>query len=414
VEKKRVLLVQPDYPIPPKRRNHHEDIPIGLLKIGTYLRDSKGIEVELAKGCRSISVPPDEIWITSLFTYWSKYVIEASIYYRSQFPNSRIVVGGIWASLMPDEVGRLTKADEVHVGLHHMAESWCMDNGIDYSLLGVDVDFQIIHAMRGCFRKCAFCGTWKIEDHESFDTNFPDRIIKNKVIFYDNNFLRNPNIRDCLRRMAKMRIDGKSLVCESQSGFDGRILDQELAILLKEAGFRNPRIAWDNSIDDFEEIRRQVGFLVKAGFKPKDIYVFVLYNWKYPYEIMEEKRMKCYELGVQIADCRFRPLDQLSDRYNGRLPQSGDDYYIHPKWDDLSVKQYRSNVRKHNICIRHGLPFHSGLLERKQRAKEIYASLKSLDRNGIRAEIFDAWYPDEFTVIRKQKKRLEEFGESLI
>ena len=35
---KRVLLVEPNFPIPNKSRNHSNFLPIGLLKIAGYLR----------------------------------------------------------------------------------------------------------------------------------------------------------------------------------------------------------------------------------------------------------------------------------------------------------------------------------------------------------------------------------------
>ena len=38
-----VLLVEPNFPIPGKSRNHSNFLPIGLLKIASYLRE-KNIE----------------------------------------------------------------------------------------------------------------------------------------------------------------------------------------------------------------------------------------------------------------------------------------------------------------------------------------------------------------------------------
>ena len=45
---KKVLLVEPNFPIPAKSRNHSNFLPIGLLKIASYLR-SKSIEVKLIR-----------------------------------------------------------------------------------------------------------------------------------------------------------------------------------------------------------------------------------------------------------------------------------------------------------------------------------------------------------------------------
>ena len=47
-EVKSVLLVEPNFPIPNKSRNHKDFLPIGLLKIAGYLK-KKGIKVELIR-----------------------------------------------------------------------------------------------------------------------------------------------------------------------------------------------------------------------------------------------------------------------------------------------------------------------------------------------------------------------------
>ena len=99
---KNALLVQPDFPIPHKSRNHKEHIPIGLLKISSFLKD-KNIKTELVYFNKDTEKEvPDIILITSVFTYWSKYVIDCSLYYKEKYPNIPIIIGGVYASLMPE------------------------------------------------------------------------------------------------------------------------------------------------------------------------------------------------------------------------------------------------------------------------------------------------------------------------
>jgi hypothetical protein len=304
---------------------------------------------------------------------------------------------------------------EVFKGLYKPAENWCRTHPIDYSLLGSPIDFEILHGMRGCFRRCEFCGTWKLEPEEVFESNIAERVTKNHVIFYDNNFLRNPMIRDILRQLSEVRIDGRPVTYESQSGFDGRILDNELAALLKKARFINPRIAWDNSLGDQKKIRSQIQTMTRAGYKAKDIYIFILYNWEHDFETVETKRLKCWNWGVQIADCRYRPLDQLYDRFNSKRQQTASDYYIHPNWTDEEVKQYRANVRRHNICVRHGFSFHSSRLERMSLSKKRITELKSMTKIEVLKILPDAWFPSEFHPPVRKQMHLETFdGSSLV
>ena len=67
----KVLLVEPGFPIPPKSKNHRDFLPIGLLKMASYHRD-RGDDFELVRGNKyDWEFIPDEIKITSLFTYWA-------------------------------------------------------------------------------------------------------------------------------------------------------------------------------------------------------------------------------------------------------------------------------------------------------------------------------------------------------
>ena len=93
-------------------------------------------------------------------------------------------------------------------------------------------------------------------------------------------------------------------------------------------------------------IKKQLDILVKGGYRYDDIFVFMIYNWDIPFEEMEEKRIKCWEWNTQIADCRYRPLDQTYDNYHPKKSQTLMDYFIHENWTDAIVKQFRNNVRK--------------------------------------------------------------------
>ncbi|MHC4477705.1 MAG: radical SAM protein [Planctomycetota bacterium] len=369
----RVLLVEPNFPYPAKSKNqaneiHKNFVPIGLLKLGAYY-SSCGCKVRLVRGNRSKKelhyFRPSVILVTSIFTYWSEYVWDAVEHYRKLFPKARIVVGGIYATLhhkRKDFKDKLRRYEaKCYVGLHKRAEK----HYPDYSLLNGSIDHHVTHAMRGCIRKCAFCGVWKIEPKRDYKTSRDlieeiKAVRKNRVIFFDNNFLANKNIKRILSDLVNLRVNGKPVTFECQSGFDGRLLEKkpELAVLLRKAHFRNVRIAWDNSVSDYTSIKRQVRHLEKAGYTPKDISVFMIYNFDIRYEEMLRKLSYCRRLGVQITDCRYRPLGSVRDGYDPskyRTGQTEDDYYIHTRagWTDKKIRDFRKRVRQHNIWVRY-------------------------------------------------------------
>lgn len=418
----RVLLVEPNFPIPNKSKNHKNFLPIGLLKIAAYLKEN-GVEIELARGVpntieKSIEIKqfkPDQVWITSLFTYWAKYVREAVTYYKKIFPAATVVVGGIYASLMPtEEVKDFTGCDKVYKGTIPEVEDFSKNHFPAYDLLNEydgEVDYQILHTSRGCKRRCKFCGTWIIEPEFIPKKSIKQEIKYDKIVFYDNNFLMNPYIENILEELIELKENGDIKWVESQSGFDGRILlkNPELGKMIKRAGFRYPRIAWDWQFNDSSKIKKQIDILIDAGYDPKQIFVFILYNWEIPFEETEKKREKCFEWSVQISDCRYRPLDQLKDEYNPRAYKKGqteEDYYIHKKagWTDSKIRQFRRNVRRQNICIRHGYPFYSKDLERKKISKEkikkITEKVSNMENRKdmikyLQKKDIHFWFPDQ-------------------
>ena len=211
----------------------------------------------------------------------------------------------------------------------------------------------------------------------------------------------NPHIKDILKELIELKKQRKIGWCESQSGFDGRILlkNPELAALLKKAGFRYPRLAWDWGYDQHSKFKKQINILNEAGYNSKDIYVFMIYNWDLDFEEMEKKRKKCWEWKVQISDCRNRPLTQLYDNYKPLRDQNdGLDYHINPNWTDAEVKQFRKNVRRQNICVRQNYQYHSKLLEvKKNYTKEQYVAIKAMQIEDTRKYLPDLWIPSEIT-----------------
>jgi hypothetical protein len=350
-----LLLVEPDFPIPVKSKNHSHFLPIGLLKIGTY-HLQHGDNVALVRGQSRRQFSPDRILITSLFTYWSDKVHEAARYYHTRYSSAQIEIGGIYASLMPDHCHAGSPFAKVSPGLYKGGIAETVKP--DFSLLPEPVDYQVLHTSRGCKRRCSFCGTWRIEPEFTYKATVLPEIEKRRLVFYDNNLLANPNIDRILTELAEYRTSaGLPLQCESQSGFDLRLLTAERSRSLRAAHFINPRIAWDGAYRDWPRIRRAVRYLKTVGYGRKDIYVFMLYNHDLSYDEMRRKLDACRRWRVRVIDCRFRPLTQTTDEYRpGPKSQAAGEYYIHPNWTDREVRAFRRAVRHQNIAIMLDLP----------------------------------------------------------
>ena len=394
------LLVQPNFPWPSKSKNSHQAIPYGLLRIANWMKSEK-VNVKFQRGCSKIdNYTPNEIWITSLFSYWADHVKATFDYYSNEYPQARILVGGILPSLSRDYCIEQFGKENVHTGLLPQAERF----DADYSLLEKKLDLQVLISTRGCIRKCSFCYAWRIEGHIQ---PYPiDQVISwiktNRVIFYDNNILAHPHIEKFLEALALVRVNGKVVNYECQSGFDGRILQRkpELAKLLKLARFKHPRIAWDGPLSDAEDIKKQLSVLEQGGYSHNAVQIFMLYNHELTPKEIEKKRIQCWDWGVQVMDCRFRPLDQFHESYCPTKEQTPNDYHIHDGWTDRSIKITRRSFRRQNIQVRYNkFPFHSKHFERKKLRDKlpigILDELKSKSQEEIRRVLPDSWFPKE-------------------
>ena len=96
---KKVLLIDPNFPRATKSRNHKDLLPVGLLKIGSYLKSRK-IETKLVRLTSNnnnenelINFNPDLILITSVFTYWAEEVKFAVEFSKNILPKTDVMVG---------------------------------------------------------------------------------------------------------------------------------------------------------------------------------------------------------------------------------------------------------------------------------------------------------------------------------
>lgn len=406
--KQRILLVEPAFPIPCKSRNHKNTFPVGLLKISSYLK-STGRQVMFIRMneeydfTKILEYDPELVMLTSIFTYWADQVKDA-VYYFKNLLNVPVMVGGVFASLEPQLCKEYTGCDMVYTGVIEEAE----EHPIDYSLLDEEIDFQILHTSRGCNRHCDFCGCYMIESTWSYKKSIKDEVCRKKLVFYDNNLIANPYIDNILDELIELKQDRIILECESQSGFDGRILEKKpyLASKLKQAGFKHPKIAWDSGVNTWEKCESQIDILLDAGYNNRNISVFMLFNHDLSYDELEEKSILLFDKRIQITDCRFRPYDRLDDNYNGRInsPQTNYDYHINPNWTDREVKQFRRNVRRHNSCVRYGADWYSETINRRRISQEEIYRYREMDYDTVKKYLDDVWNPAEKFIINGDRQ----------
>lgn len=159
---------------------------------------------------------------------------------------------------------------------------------------------------------------------------------------------------DIIKELGSKRVNGKVVHYNLICGIDYRFLTNDLAKALKESRFYNIRLAWDWLYKDQMKIKDAIDKLQKVGYKSNDIMVFMICNWKIPYEECLKKLDLCKIWRVQVDDCYFD--NQLSPNI------------IPIYWTYDQIRSFRSKVRKHNQLVNFGidpeLHNHGGFVEK--------------------------------------------------
>ena len=198
---------------------------------------------------------------------------------------------------------------------------------------------QWIRLSEGCPNYCPFCREG-FENPELKLFEIPE-LVRNKVKIMDMNLLCHQEALEIIKELGRRKVNGKLIKYELICGVDYRFLDQELAVALRQARFKNIRLAWDFSFNLQKEIKKKNQYLLNAGYKPRDIIIFVICNWKTTYEENLKKMELCKVWNFKMADCYFD--NQLSPN-------------IKPiYWTAEQIKDFRKKVRKHNQLVNFGI-----------------------------------------------------------
>jgi len=201
----------------------------------------------------------------------------------------------------------------------------------------VDDKEQHIRISEGCPNQCTYCAeTWE-NGKEPIYYEIPE-LVRNKVVILDMNLIYKPRALEIIQELGQRRVNGKVIYYELQCGIDWRYLTQELASALKQARFENMRFAWDYGYSQVYKIYDALKMLIYAGYKAKEIQIFMICNWKIPYVECLKKLDTIKFWRTQISDCW----------YDNQLPPD-----IKPVfWNPLEILNFRAKCRDHNIMAR--------------------------------------------------------------
>lgn len=269
-----------------------------------------GIAPDKARSVLAACPRPAAVLVSGVMTYWYTGVQETVAMVREVLPDVPILLGGVYASLMPEHARRCSGADEVipGPGEHNVAEALYRHTGVvregtpderPYELepaldLLPHVRFLPLITSRGCPFKCSYCASRRLVPE--FVRKPVDDVIReikrardcfdaHEIALYDDAFLVQPESHalPILRRTAE---ELPGMVWHAPNGLHAAPIDREVAHAMKASGFETIRIGFESSSDRFHDrtggktnkdaFLSAVLHLRDAGFDQEQIGAYIL------------------------------------------------------------------------------------------------------------------------------------------
>jgi len=302
-----ILMVEPSY--------QAKFPPLGLMKLSAWHK-AKGDDVSFYKGLKKPKEQYDIIYITTLFSWNSKVVIETIKYYQDNY-TADIQVGGIFASLMPDYIKQQTGITP-ECGYRRELDELLPDYELFKKHSKFD-DYSYVFTTRSCPNNCKFCAVKRLDGDYWVNHNWRIQIHpdKPKINIFDNN-IAIAHIKH-FAEVIQYAID-KELLIRFEGGIDFRFVTPEHAKWLAKAPveYEMIRLAFDDIKYD-GAFQRKVKMMLANGVKNTNMSVYVLCNFN---DTVEESHYRCREvvkLGIRPIPLFYIPLDHLDERNDVRM-----------------------------------------------------------------------------------------------
>jgi len=189
---------------------------IALMKWARWC-ENKGYEYQYIRGKVIPKITPDVIFMSFIFSYYSKNYEDLIDFYLRYCPNAKIIIGGVFPTLSPEWFNKPKWMGNPFFQTENRVSLYCgMNPEIEplapkYNVEITDEEHLsesdrerreqsrkviVLYSSRGCVNKCGYCAVPKLEgDMKSFksiqyilDVAKKEVPNANNVVLYDNNF----------------------------------------------------------------------------------------------------------------------------------------------------------------------------------------------------------------------------------
>ncbi|MFC1493000.1 B12-binding domain-containing radical SAM protein [candidate division KSB1 bacterium] len=308
-----------------------------------------GMPLELVRKKLHSIKKPDVILLTSHMAYWYPALQDMTELLREYFPDTPVILGGIYAALAPEHAAEHVGVDHIlpgeaenslpafiqeKLGFELSPKKYHELDSIPYPAFDLypSLEYLPLLTSRGCPLRCTFCASYRVSGkfRQRKTVSVVEEIkhftkmhnIKD-IAFYDDALLYNKEdhfipimesvIKSCL-----------NLNFHSPNGLQAEEIDEYTAELMKKAGFKTIRLSLETISDHRrkdiskkvspESFIRAVVNLENAGFKRKEIEAYTLMGL--PGQKAEEVvDTVCFaaEQGVITRPSGFSPIPGTKD-----------------------------------------------------------------------------------------------------
>jgi hypothetical protein len=317
------------------------------MKLSTYHK-MLGDKVHFVKGFHP-DIPYeywDRIYITTLFTYHWKITREDILFYKNMLhgDTSRIFVGGIMASLMPEQLWRETGItptagildkpgmifdDNDHI-IDDMIPDYSLFNGGTHQYALLDSYFGYL--TRGCVNRCKFCGVPRIEpefrDYRGIKP-WVDQIDKqhgqkHHLVLFDNNIVASKRFTEIINDIRDLgfergaKLNNRLRYVDFNQGTDARLLRDWHFKLLSKIAISPLRIAFDHI--KYTRVY-SAKMRLAAKYDIQNLSNYILYNYDdTPQDLWRRLKLNIdfnRDLGLKIYSfpMKYVPLDATDRSY---------------------------------------------------------------------------------------------------
>ncbi len=279
--------------------------------------------------------PFDFALIQTVMTYWYPGVREAIADLRARSPRTKIVLGGVYATICAAHAKTLG-ADFVLEGLN-LDPLWQFLNiepnskGLPSWELYDRLETGVLKLADGCPFKCTYCSVPQV--YPTFHSRPMERSLAEMdyliergarhAVFYDDALLYQPDkilvpfLKEALKRGARLNF-------HTPNALNARFISKELAELMVAGGFKVIYLGFESSAYEWQkktggkvyshELARAIENLCAAGAKIENIAAYlILSHPNADQQNVEESMRFANDLGIRVMLSEFSPIPGTPD-----------------------------------------------------------------------------------------------------